>query len=368
MRWRLGAERWYLTTWFGTPALLVRTGIEIGPPVLLSKIWIIRERALSLTEAKSLELCLGHSGYYVAVGQWWLLYYFYNKRTQKRGNFFKEEIERQQPITLFYDADISLVRVLDSSWLNWLGVTINSPCLPKGCSISGFSFALLGRLLPWKYKRCFILTTRIVSVSIKRHSPLPLLCSVSSEKTPHPLTWNTIFPCLRLNLYSCAPLFFAFSSNVLARAGNRTELGRSGQDRPSFPPVLPHKTSEGEVSDSHCNPMCTFSRVNRAPKQTPAQTKCGAGHVQWMMSFQSKHGIWVTRTNQVWLLHGVLAVYRSLQDGQQSLWEAFVMVVHTWLRPIRENWYYYSRLSWSYCIATVLKLLTRSAQCNQVFV
>lgn len=39
----------------GQPALLVRTGIEIGPPVLLSKIWIIRERALSLKEAKSLS-------------------------------------------------------------------------------------------------------------------------------------------------------------------------------------------------------------------------------------------------------------------------------------------------------------------------
>lgn len=193
-QWRLGAERWYLTTWFWSPALLVRTGIEIGPPVLLSKIWIIRERALSWKEAKSLELCLGHSGYSVAVGQWWLLCYFYNKRTQKRGNFFKEEIKRQQYITLFYDADMSLFRVLDSSWLNWLGVTINSPCLPKGRSISGFSFALLGRLLPWKYKRCFILTTRIVSVSIKRHSPLPLLCAVSSEKTPHPLTWNTYLP------------------------------------------------------------------------------------------------------------------------------------------------------------------------------
>lgn len=37
------------------------------------------------------------------------------------------------------------------------------------------------------------------------------------------------------------------------------------------------------------------------------------------------------------LTHGVLAVYRSLQDGQQSLWEAFVVVVHTWLRPNREN-------------------------------
>lgn len=118
-------------------------------------------------------------------------------------------------------------------------------------------------------------------------------------------------PCSLACVWTCTVAllcFFAFSSNVLARAGNGTESGRSGHDRPSFPSALPHKTSEGEVSDSHCNPLCTFSRVNRAPKQTPAHTKRGAGHVQWMMSFQLKHGIWVTRTNQVWLSHRVLAV------------------------------------------------------------
>lgn len=96
--------------------------------------------------------------------------------------------------------------------------------------------------MSWKYQECFMLITGILSLQkdfIKRDV---FHVFSHSGKIQHPLTWNTAFPSLCLDLHGCAQLLASILLS-LAFPGRSRNKSRAWEKWPWPGQAFPHVTS-----------------------------------------------------------------------------------------------------------------------------
>lgn len=113
---------------------------------------------------------------------------------------------------------------------------------PKGYRIKRFSVEFFGRCMSWKYQECFMLITGILSLQKDFIKKDVFHAFPHSGKIQHPLTWNTAFSSLCLDLHGCAQLLASILLS-LAFPGRSRNKSSTWEKWPWPGQAFPHLTS-----------------------------------------------------------------------------------------------------------------------------